>query len=1099
MKLNFDDSCSTLSEIVDFETKVKEGKKHKNSHMKLEDVSDSASVSSGLTQQVKSGKTGNQHCSISMTKDPYSRVANNGKKTTQCDSAFLSESAVVASTKPVVIPVNVVGGRHEPDKNGTSRVPELQKKVVKESQSDARSSESLDLSIRKPVAVVPRNVNDGKHQPDENVTNRFSDKQNKPSQSDSRPSTKSAGLAGMKPVVIPVNIDGGRWEPHKNITSRVADNGKKTTQCDSAFLSESVVVASTKPVVIPVNVVGGRHEPDKNGTSVPDTQKNKSQSDTWSSSESESEPQASVKPAVIFPVKVDSRRLKPDENVTRVPDTQKNKSQSDTWSSSESESEPQASVKPAVVFPVKVDSRRLKPDETVTRVPDTQKNKSQSDTWSSSESESEPQASVKPAVVFPVKVDSRRLKPDETVTRTDPSLQKNVVKESQTDPWSSPDYVGQVSEQAGAELPVNVDARRYDSDENARSNVPGLHKNGIKKSKNETCNSAVSVPKVSRKSGALHSVTGDSRRHESRQNNGSNVYNFFLYRVPGLTRKKRKKSTYEMNMPTEPLTVTHEIAGVVFPEQGDSRRHENNQDVGRPVKKTSNEKKEINPTDDSDDITQTSKIASTGCDSLYSEHENVFTNVSKVSKSQDLICSHKRLCEINHCELLKEKYRKIKAENCALKKELLETKDINSQLKQQNLKLEYCCYNLRDRLRREEERYRSGAQMKQQLESTLSAVAVELRALRNDLMKASESNEREKDPVHKSHTLQDEISMLKLEINTMKNQNQEKEKTVEIIKEMNDFLRKNIQQSEERLAKTISQHCEQLIVLKSENNSLSTQLEHEKQKSETLKTEVESCHGRLDAAVQDLGQSHKSERDLERHFQETREEKLRLEETLSQLQRENMLLQQQLNEARNKADNEEETVMNMRGQFQDTIRRLRTENEKQKETNDKLIDECNLLKKRIYKYEKKKAAREAQVTPQDNLKLFRGTQTTSISQMEVRYKNLETENCRLQTDLESQRIKSGKYMQLYLEESKMRQSLQNNVNTTIEQLREVNTERLVEETHPEHVFNAPPLRPCLPLSSATSPLNSPNNHFMLDSYLRTRQNSTTFPTFNPWP
>ncbi|XP_054550623.1 uncharacterized protein LOC119243994 [Talpa occidentalis] len=232
------------------------------------------------------------------------------------------------------------------------------------------------------------------------------------------------------------------------------------------------------------------------------------------------------------------------------------------------------------------------------------------------------QINKKSGPALPVNVDSRSPDPVEIPKSTDPDLQKNVAKESQTDPWSSPDYVGQVSEKAGAELPVNVDVRRYDSDENARSNVPGLHKNGVKKSKNETCNSAVSVAKVSRKSGALHSVTGDSRRHESRQNNGSNVYNFFLYRIPGLTRKKRKKSTYEMNMPTEPLTVTHETAGVVFPEQGDSRRHENNQDVGRPVKKTSNEKKEINPTDDSDDITQTSKIASTGCDSLYSEHEN---------------------------------------------------------------------------------------------------------------------------------------------------------------------------------------------------------------------------------------------------------------------------------------------------------------------------------------------------------------------------------------------------------------------------------------------------------------------------------------------
>ncbi|XP_037366095.2 ankyrin repeat domain-containing protein 26-like [Talpa occidentalis] len=564
-------------------------------------------------------------------------------------------------------------------------------------------------------------------------------------------------------------------------------------------------------------------------------------------------------------------------------------------------------------------------------------------------------------------------------------------------------------------------------------------------------------------------------------------------------------------MPTEPLTVTHETAGVVFPEQGDSRRHENNQDVGRPVKKTSNEKKEINPTDDSDDITQTSETASTGCDSFYSEHENCtllmeqlcmnckdFTNFSKC---QDLICPHKRLCEIkdNHCELLKKKYRKMKDENCALKMELLATKDISSQLKQQNLKQEYCCCNLRDRLQREEEHYRSGDQVKQQLESTLSAVAVELRALRSDLMKASESNEREKDPVHKSHTLQDEISMLKLEINTMKNKNQEKEKTIEILEEMNDFLRETIQLSEERLTKTVSQHCEQLLVLKCENNLLSTQLENEKLKTETLKSEVESCRRRQDAAVQDRGQSHKSERDLECHFQGTREEKLHLEERLSQIQRENMLLQQQLNEAYNKADNKEEILVNIQGQLQDTIRRLQTENEKQKETNVELIDECNRLKIRTYKYEEEKAAREAQIEPQE---LFGDTQTTSISQMEVKNTNLETENCRLKTELESQRIKLGKYMQLYLEESNSRKSLQITVNTlhgAIKKLTEVNTEPLVKETHHEYVFNAPPPRLDLLLSSATHSINSLNNRFMLDSYLTTRGNSTTFPTFNPWP
>ena len=58
--------------------------------------------------------------------------------------------------------------------------------------------------------------------------------------------------------------------------------------------------------------------------------------------------------------------------------------------------------------------------------------------------------------------------------------------------------------------------------------------------------------------------------------------------------------------------------------------------------------------------------------------------------------------------------------------------------------------------------------------------------------------------------LQDEIAMLRLEIDAVKIQNQEKEKKyfedLEIVKGKNDDLQKAIKLSEETFAKTISQY-----------------------------------------------------------------------------------------------------------------------------------------------------------------------------------------------------------------------------------------------------------------------------------------------------
>ncbi|XP_077009222.1 ankyrin repeat domain-containing protein 26 isoform X4 [Tamandua tetradactyla] len=508
----------------------------------------------------------------------------------------------------------------------------------------------------------------------------------------------------------------------------------------------------------------------------------------------------------------------------------------------------------------------------------------------------------------------------------------------------------------------------------------------------------------------------------------------------------------------------------------------------------------------------------------------------------------------NHCELLTGKIKKMENKVSGLQKELSETKEMKSQLEHQKVdwEQELCSLRftlkqeeekrrnadmlydkIREQLRRKEEQYSKEVEMKLQLEFTLRTLDMELRTVRNNLnqvveerndtqrqlsreqnarilqdgiltnhlckqkeietaqKKVSDNHEKGKDLLHKNHMLQDEIAMLRLEIDTIKNHNQEKEKKysedIETVKEKNDDLQKTLKLNEETLAKTIFQYSGQLNVLTSENAILNSKLENEKQNKERLETEVESYRSRLAAAINDHDQSQTSKRDLELAFQRARDEWFRLqdkmnfdvsnlkdnneilsqqlskaeskfnsleielhhtrdalrektltlervqrdlsqtqsqmkeiehmyqseqgkvnkyigkqeslEERLSQLQSENMLLRQQLDDAHNKADSKDKTVINIQGQFQDIIKKLKAENEKQnlllEERNKELTSECNHLKERMYQYENEKAEREIVVRQlQQELADTLKKQSMSEASLEVtsRYRiNLEDE------------------------------------------------------------------------------------------------------------
>ena len=79
----------------------------------------------------------------------------------------------------------------------------------------------------------------------------------------------------------------------------------------------------------------------------------------------------------------------------------------------------------------------------------------------------------------------------------------------------------------------------------------------------------------------------------------------------------------------------------------------------------------------------------------------------------------------------------------------------------------------------------------------------------------------------------------------------------------------------------------------------------------------------------------------------------------------NVLLRQQLGNARNRADSKEKTVISIQDQFQQIVRKLQAEREKQvlmlEERNKELIQERNHLKERMYQYENEKTEREVSI------------------------------------------------------------------------------------------------------------------------------------------
>ncbi|XP_074124292.1 coiled-coil domain-containing protein 144A-like isoform X2 [Sminthopsis crassicaudata] len=297
-------------------------------------------------------------------------------------------------------------------------------------------------------------------------------------------------------------------------------------------------------------------------------------------------------------------------------------------------------------------------------------------------------------------------------------------------------------------------------------------------------------------------------------------------------------------------------------------------------------------------------------------------------------------------------------------RELYRIRFILKQEKEKQSSIEMLFEKTREQLRRREQQYNKEVHLKQQLEFKLRTLDRELTSIRNNFKQVEEerndaqrqlsqeqnarvlqygiltnhlwkqkeieaskmsseapdSHEKEKCLLHENQALQDEVVKLKLELETLKIKNQEKENRYveenEIFKKNNDELKKELKLKEASLRETVLQCNGQVNVLTTENAILNSRLEDEKQNREKLEKEIEAYHSRLNSAILDHEQSQTSKIDLEHIFQRERDEWLHEQAKLND---NNGVLSQELSKAESKVNRLENELYQLRDSLREKI------------------------------------------------------------------------------------------------------------------------------------------------------------------------------------
>ncbi|XP_033019235.1 ankyrin repeat domain-containing protein 26 isoform X6 [Lacerta agilis] len=281
-----------------------------------------------------------------------------------------------------------------------------------------------------------------------------------------------------------------------------------------------------------------------------------------------------------------------------------------------------------------------------------------------------------------------------------------------------------------------------------------------------------------------------------------------------------------------------------------------------------------------------------------------------------------------------------------------------------------------EQLRKKEEQYYKQTEEKQQLELMLRSLEMEFRTLKNHLKQIEEerneaqqqlsqeksaralqegilnthlwrqkeleeelkktaaiqseitdNHAQEKELLNKNRVLEDELTVLRLELEHIRVKHQEEETRYleenEALKEKIEELKKELKVNEETLTQTIFQYNGQINLSKTEVAILTSKLEHFKENKERLEGELDSVRSRSTSAAQELERCQILKNDLERTLQRECDEWLRLKEKLNHdlchLRETNNGMSEQLRKAESKANSLEHEL------HQGTIRQLKQE------------------------------------------------------------------------------------------------------------------------------------------------------------------------------
>lgn len=149
----------------------------------------------------------------------------------------------------------------------------------------------------------------------------------------------------------------------------------------------------------------------------------------------------------------------------------------------------------------------------------------------------------------------------------------------------------------------------------------------------------------------------------------------------------------------------------------------------------------------------------------------------------------------------------------------------------------------------------------------------------------TEASDRERELLQQTSNLQEQLSILRTDIERLQANSSLKERHLleenEALKEQLEDARRDLKLNSEALTQTVFTCNNQMTTLKSELAITTTRLENERQARESLATEVESARTRMAGAIQEAERCLAVHTDTEKALLREKEEHQRLKNRLT--------------------------------------------------------------------------------------------------------------------------------------------------------------------------------------------------------------------------